>query len=151
MKKNSKMKQEGRWQQSNDAWKLNKTRKSNWCQCTTTSFVIISRCWRRESRPVFPSYRMCSFFYFYNDSYWLCHNRNESALQMLKILTEKIQTNKKKNGKFEKHMFDYYFTFFFGHKIDRFLPSSLRYFLFDFQRNKHIFILNALEKTIIIC
>lgn len=75
--------------------KIKGTRKFNWCQCTTTSLSLLTKCSTRTSRSVFPD--GFSFFTFLFPT--LCHNRNESALQMLKIEMKKNGSkHTQKNG-----------------------------------------------------
>lgn len=101
--------------------KIKGTRKFNWCQCTTTSLSLLTKCSTRTSRSVFPD--GFSFFTFLFPT--LCHNRNESALQMLKIEVKKKWIGAHTKKRFQWHVFDYCFEYTFYFKLfGHWMPSA---------------------------
>lgn len=120
--------------------KIKGTRKFNWCQCTTTSLSLLTKCSTRTSRSIFPD--GFSFFTFLFPT--LCHNRNESALQMLKIEVKKNGSEHTQKKRFQWHVFDYCFEYTFYFKLfGHWMPSAFSPLVTFSDENEHIFILNT--------
>lgn len=118
--------------------KIKGTRKFNWCQCTTTSLSLLTKCSTRTSRS--PMGSLSSRFYFLRCVIIV----TRVHYRCWKLKWKKMDRSTHKKKRFQWHVFDYCFEYTFYFKLfGHWMPSAFSPLVTFSDENEHIFILNT--------